>query len=162
MERQGNVLAGLRRHDLIHDVLNLGLPAEDYALAGSAPLLAHGMRAELGDVDVVARGRAWDLAQIFGRPVRARSGGKVVRLSGGRIEIFDSWFPPELTVDALIRHADVIEGIRFVSLRDTLIWKRYLNRDKDKDDIRLIEAYFRDRYAESGSPDTDVDLAAKR
>lgn len=156
------MLASLRRNALIHDVLNLGLPAEDYALAGSAPLLAHGLRGELGDVDVVARGRAWDLAQLFGRPVRARSGGKMVRLSGGRIEIFDSWFPEELTVDALIRRADVIEGIRFVSLRDTLAWKRYLNRDKDKDDIRLIEAYFRDHYADAAPPDADAGLAAKR
>ena len=145
------MLASLRRHPLIRQVLNLGLPAEDFALAGSAPLLAHGMRAELGDVDVVARGRAWQTAQTLGKTVRARSGGKVVRISGGRIEIFDNWFPPELPVDALIRDADVIDGIRFVSLRDTLVWKRYLNRDKDKEDIRLLEAYFRDRYADTGT-----------
>jgi hypothetical protein len=37
-----------------------------------------------------------------------------------------------------------------------------LNRDKDKDDIRLIEAYFRDRYTDAGPPNTDVDVAAKR
>lgn len=152
------MLASLRRHPLIRQVLSLGLPAEDFALAGSAPLLAHGMRAELGDVDVVARGRAWEAAQTLGRTVRARSGGRMVSMAKGRIEIFDSWFPPELPVDGLIRDSDVIDGIRFVSLRDTLLWKRYLNRDKDKEDIRLLEAYFRDRYADA-DPDTNPVLA---
>jgi hypothetical protein len=142
------VLASLSRHHLIRRVLDLGMPIGDFALAGSAPLLAHGLRSELGDVDVVARGEAWKVAQTFGIVEPAPSGnGSVVRIGGGEIEIFDRWISPDWPVDSLIRHADVIDGIRFVSLRDSLAWKRYLSRDKDRADIRLLEAYFHERFA---------------
>jgi len=64
-------------------------------------------------------------------------------------------------VDALIRDADVIDGVRFVSLRDTLLWKRYLNRDKDKEDIRMLEAYFRDRYTDPATPSPNSGVTSK-
>ncbi len=122
------------------------MPPGDYALAGSAPLYAHGLRPRLRDVDVVARGAAWDIAQKFEKPVRAPSGiGRVVRLGDGEIEIFDRWVAPEWPIDSLIDEAEIIDGIRFVSLRDSLAWKRYLHRTKDAADIRLLEAYFREQ-----------------
>lgn len=139
-----------RDHRLIRRLLDLSLPPGDFVLAGSAPLLAHGLRAGLGDLDVVARGRAWQTAVSLGTPVRAPSGnGLVVRLAGGDIEIFDSWISPRWPVDSLIANADVIEGVRFVSLRESLEWKRRLGRDKDKEDVRLLEAYFR-QHPETG------------
>ena len=143
------MLASLRRNRLIRQVLDLGMPPGDFALAGSVPLYAHGLRARLGDVDVVARGKAWDIAQTFEKAGRAPSGiGRVVRIGGGEIEIFDSWVSPEWPIDALIDDAEVIDGIRFVSLRDSLAWKRYMNRDKDLRDIRLLEQYFREQYVQ--------------
>src|SRR5436305_11362152 len=138
------MLASLRRNRLIRQVLDLRMPSDDYALAGSAPLYAHGLRSRLGDIDVVARGAAWDIARTFDKPTRAPSGiGRVVRIGDGEIEIFDRWLAPEWPIDSLIDEAEVIDGIRFVSLRDSLAWKRYLNRAKDVADIRLLEAYFR-------------------
>lgn len=140
------MLASLKRNRLIRQVLDLRMPPGDYALAGSAPLYAHGLRSRLGDLDVVARGTAWEIAQTFGKTVRAPSGiGRVVRIEDGEIEIFDRWVAPEWPIDALIDRAEVIDGIRFVSLRDSLAWKRYLNRAKDARDIRILETYFRER-----------------
>jgi hypothetical protein len=147
------VLASLRRNRLIRQVLDLRMPPGDYALAGSVPLYAHGLRSRLGDVDVVARGAAWDIAQTFEKAVPAPSGiGRVVRIGDGQIEIFDRWVAPEWPIDALIDGAEVIDGIRFVSLRDSLAWKRYLNRAKDVADIRLLEQYFREQYAQVPAP----------
>lgn len=140
------MLASLRRNRLIRQVLDLRMPPGDYALAGSAPLYAHGLRSRLGDIDVVARGAAWQIAQQFEKPVRAPSGiGRMVRLGGGEIEIFDRWVAPEWPIDSLIDEAEVIDGIRFVSLRDSLAWKQYLHRAKDAADIRLLQAYFREQ-----------------
>lgn len=137
------MLASLRRNRLIRQVLDLGMPPGDFALAGSAPLYAHGLRSRLRDVDVVARGAAWKIAQTFGKPVEAPSGiGHVVRIGDGEIEIFDRWVAPKWPIGKLIDGAEVIDGIRVVSLRDSLAWKRYLNREKDAADIRLLERYF--------------------
>lgn len=160
------MLASLRRNRLIRQVLDLRMPSEDYALAGSAPLYAHGLRSRLGDVDVVARGAAWDVARKFGKPTRAPSGiGRVVRVhvgeDGGEIEIFDRWVAPEWPIDSLIDEAEVIDGIRFVSLRDSLAWKQYLNRAKDAADIRLLEAYFREQDEYEPVPAYTRRIAAK-
>ncbi|HEV2345558.1 MAG TPA: hypothetical protein VGS97_15780 [Actinocrinis sp.] len=156
------MLASLRRNRLIRQVLDLRMPPGDYALAGSAPLYAHGLRARLRDVDVVARGPAWDLAQMFGKPVRAPSGiGRVVRIGDGEIEIFDRWVAPQWPIDSLIDGAEVIDGIRFVSLRDSLAWKRYLNRAKDVPDIRLLEAYFREQAEYEQVPAYSRPIATK-
>ena len=67
------MLASLRRNRLIRQVLDLGMPPGDFALAGSTPLYAHGLRSRLRDVDVVARGGAWKIAQTFGKPELAPS-----------------------------------------------------------------------------------------
>ncbi len=156
------MLASLRRNRLIKQVLDLRMPTGDFALAGSAPLYAHGLRPRLRDVDVVARGAAWDIARKFEKPTKAPSGiGRVVRISDGEIEIFDRWVAAEWPIDSLIDDAEVIDGIRFVSLRDSLAWKRYLNRAKDVADIRLLEAYFREQDEKELVPAYSRPIAAK-
>jgi hypothetical protein len=44
-------------------------------------------------------------------------------------------------VDRLIDTADVIDGLRFVTLALVLAWKRESLRPKDLADIKVIEAY---------------------
>lgn len=156
------MLASLRRNRLISQVLDLQMPPGDFALAGSAPLYAHGLRPRLRDLDVVARGVAWDIAQTFDKPVQAPSGiGRVVRIGDGEIEIFDRWVAPEWPIDSLIDDAEVIDGIRFVSLRDSLAWKRYLHRKKDAADIRMLEAYFREHDEYGQVPAYKVPITIK-
>lgn len=59
------------------------------------------------------------------------------------VEILNGWFPRELgwSVDYLIETAEVIHGINLMSLRHTMIWKEYLQRSKDVDDIKMIKRY---------------------
>ncbi|MEU8538974.1 hypothetical protein AB0C52_03075 [Streptomyces sp. NPDC048717] len=134
----------LRRHPFIHKLLSLGLPAADYVVAGSGPLLAHGLRDEVTDLDVVARGDAWKIATSMADPVRAPSGhGFMVLLFDGGIEIFDRWLPGGAGVDALIDSAEVIQGIPFCPLVEVLEWKIRSNREKDQPDIRAIAQYLR-------------------
>jgi hypothetical protein len=129
-------------HPLIARLLALHLPADDHAVFGSGPLLAHGLTATANDIDVVARGAAWRRATRLRRPVRAPSGiGQMVELDDGKLQIFDTWIDPEWDVDGLIDGAEVIAGIRFVPLAVVLMWKRREGRPKDRDHIRLIEEY---------------------
>ena len=59
----------------------------------------------------------------------------------GEIEIWKDWMPLTDNVDALIDDADIIEGIRFVKLKDIINLKKIQNREKDIKDIQLIEQY---------------------
>ncbi|MEV5957679.1 hypothetical protein AB0M11_28595 [Streptomyces sp. NPDC051987] len=134
----------LNKHPLIEKLRSLQLPLSDFVVAGSGPLLAHGLREDVGDLDVVARGAAWKLALDLADPVLAPSGhGQMVLLFEGSIEVFDRWLPDGKSPDELIADAEIIEGIPFCSLRDVFDWKVRSGRCKDRLDIELIKGYLR-------------------
>ncbi|WP_433298907.1 hypothetical protein ACQP2F_44775 [Actinoplanes sp. CA-030573] len=124
---------------LFQRLRRLRLPAEHCAVFGSGPLVAHGIKASAGDLDVLARGPAWERALALGTPVVPASGyGEMVELEGGRIQIFNAWTSPSWDTDSLIDGADVIDGIRFVTLAEVLRWKEAAGRAKDVPDIELL------------------------
>lgn len=130
----------LADHVLIRLLAGLRLPPSDYVVTGSGPLLAYGLKTTIHDLDLVARGAAWERAAARGRVTLAASGlGLRVGLFDGRIEVFDHWLAGFTDVDAMIDGAEHVEGIPFMSLGDTLRWKRGLGRAKDLADVALIE-----------------------
>jgi hypothetical protein len=127
---------------LVARLLALRLPPDDYAVFGSGPMLAHDLKADVGDLDVLARGPAWAMAVTLGEPTPAPSGsGLMVELDGGSLQIFSAWTSADWDVDRLIDGAELIGGIRFVPLPLVLAWKRQSGRPKDLADIKLIEAH---------------------
>ncbi|MEU3492194.1 hypothetical protein ABZ747_01705 [Kitasatospora cineracea] len=117
----------------------LDLPAGDYVVCGSGPLYARGLRERIGDLDVLARGRAWAIATALARPVRPPSGhGWAVYHPAAALEIVDRWTPGWPT-EQLIDGADVIDGIRFMNLACVLRWKQTARRPKDLPDIAAIQ-----------------------
>lgn len=126
---------------LFREFLALGLPVEDYAVAGSGPLFARGFIEGVGDLDVVARGPAWEKAVAMGTVDEAPEAGvhRVVLLDG-QIEILDGWYPEVWDIDELIENADVIDGIPFVRL-DVVAWtKGRSRRPKDREHLRRLAA----------------------
>jgi hypothetical protein len=125
---------------------HLKLLPEDYVIAGSAPLLVYGIRAEIQDLDVVARDPAWKRLADVCTPVRGPYDNvQIVQTTycGTPLEILNGWFPRLMgwTVEYLIGQADSIQGINFMPLQLTLDWKRALGRARDLEDIRRIEKF---------------------
>ncbi|MDT0418010.1 hypothetical protein ACFY1V_17450 [Streptomyces sp. NPDC001255] len=134
----------LSAHPLVKKLLSLHLPVAEYVVAGSGPLLAHGLREDVGDLDVVARGEAWKRAEDLHSPAPAPSGhGHMVVLFNGAIEVFDTWLPGTQGPDELIDRAEMIQGIPFCPLTEVLDWKRRADREKDHADVTLIEHHLR-------------------
>jgi hypothetical protein len=132
----------LSDHRLIRLLATLRLPPGDYVVTGSGPLLAHGLKTVIHDLDVVARGKAWKRAAGHGPVSLAASGsGLRVVLFDGKIEVFDHWIGEFTDIDAMIDSAESIDGIPFLPLADTLRWKRALGRAKDLRDVALIERH---------------------
>lgn len=65
---------------LWREVRALNLPQEDYAIVGSGPLAAHGLIASVRDVDILARGEAWQLASIGTETQRGVFGDQIANL----------------------------------------------------------------------------------
>lgn len=116
----------------------LELPPDDYAVFGSAPMLAWGLVAEVGDIDLVATRSAWQRACRIETPETAPGGDQVVHVGSG-IDIFNGWL--SLDIDAVIRRAEMIDGLPVARLSDVAAYKRLLDRPKDRIHLELLEAF---------------------
>lgn len=134
---------------ILNKLISLDLPTKDYAVFGSGPMFAHGIK-DLGhDIDIIARKDAWEKATTLGLVTDAMHGGhKVVVLFDGEIEIFDGWAPGKWDVDALIDDAEKIDGIKFVSLENVIKWKTIMGREKDAIHIKMIGEYLNKKAQE--------------
>lgn len=129
---------------LIKLIDELNLDHRDLVIFGSAPLLAHGLRQTIRDLDVVARGTAWHRVSECGFPaVGAISGAPMALFWGGRIQFSPEWISKEWDTDDLIGRAEIIQGLPFAQLTDVLAYKQALSRPKDRVDIEALLDFLR-------------------
>lgn len=129
-------------HPLFLSLLSLDLPRADFAIAGSGPLFARGWIDSIGDLDVIARGPAWDQARKLGKVADAPlSTVQRVSLLDDRVEVLDGWFPEIWSADLLIDGADMLLGLRFVKLHIVAETKKMLNRPQDKLHLAVLAAH---------------------
>jgi hypothetical protein len=127
---------------LLGEVRALGLPAGNFMLFGSAPLLVRGIVPPTGDVDVLARGPDWEAVRALGPTVRLpHYGVDVVRLLDGRIDIGTVWGIGNVDVDDLIDSAEDIDGLPFAGLAHVRAYKELAGRPKDRKHLRLLDAW---------------------
>jgi hypothetical protein len=132
-------MTALLEDPLISHLLTFGLDPDDFVIFGSGPLLVHGIRDVIHDLDIVARGSAWRWARAFGsHSVGAITGTPAARFRDGKIVFFDQWISPYWDTDELIDRADIYGGLRFASLGDVLAYKQMLLRPKDIADMRAM------------------------
>lgn len=129
-------------HPLIRRLLGLGLPHGDWALFGSGPLLVRGWIDEVGDLDVISRGAAWEQAKEIGELGRLQPDGvEIVNIDGDAITIGTVWRYIEVSIDALIDQAEEIDGIPCVPLEHIIAYKRIADRPKDRGHLAVIEEH---------------------
>ena len=122
---------------LLVKLKELNLPKGEFGVFGSGALAVRGIR-DSRDLDIIAKRFLWNkLIKKF--PVKKYFSKEYIDM--GEIEIWKDWMPLTDNVDALIDDADIIEGIRFVKLKDIINLKKIQNREKDIKDIQLIEQY---------------------
>jgi hypothetical protein len=128
-------------------VTELDLDPSDFVIFGSGPMLAHGLRQHVRDLDVVARGKAWHRISERGIPdVGAISGAPIALFWGGLIQFSAEWISQEWDTDDLINRAEpiqiigteLIQELPFAQLTDVLAYKQRLDRPKDRPDIDVL------------------------
>ncbi|WP_239066645.1 phosphoribosyltransferase [Demequina activiva] len=121
--------------DLVH---SLDLPVESVILTGSVPLLAHGAISQVGDVDLVATGSAWDALAQRGPERDGELGDRVIDLPGG-IQAFSGWHGQ--SADAVAARASQVDGLWVASIADVVAYKRRLGRPKDVEHLAALERW---------------------
>jgi len=144
-----------RFQKLIGELKAIGLPPDDFAVFGSGPLAARGLR-DVSDLDIVARGEAWEKAKRFGTPGQTQSGDASFFFADGKIEICDRWGPVEWNTDQLIDTADAIDDVRFVKIEIVMQDKIKRGREKDLKDVELIGRYMTGIGEQSGGSNSGL------
>lgn len=138
-----NRRAGYTRN-VIEEFKKLGLAVDEYALIGSSVLELHGIR-PARDIDFVGlpkvlhdlRRRGWKTKRFFwGWPFRQA-------VQSGDFECYSNvkYRSHRPETEEIISRADVIDGVSYMSLADLAAFKLALGREKDLNDIRLIDVH---------------------
>jgi len=136
---------------IIDVVKELGLVDGEYTVIGSAILEVLGIR-KAEDVDIVfSRGLYKKLRQSEGWEEFYFDEGKNeqgIRHQGGEVNGF--WYCPrvgldENTVREMMDRAIDLDGVKFVSLEDTMKYKGRMGREKDLRDIEPIKQYMEEK-----------------
>jgi len=127
-------------NELFIKVKNLKFPAGKYAIFGSGPIAIRGLR-KCKDIDIIVT------EDVF-NDYKKRSEWKLKKfddnadyLDKDGVELWKEWGPGEWDVNKLIKEAEIIDGLPFVILEETLRWKQINGRPKDLEDIELIKEY---------------------
>lgn len=128
---------------LLLQVRKLNLSKGEYAVFGSGPIGVRGLR-DCSDMDLIvteelfenySKKADWKKAEL------ERDDRQVEMIKKGEIELYKSWGPGKWDSNKLIKDAEIIEGLPFVKLKYVLKWKKISGREKDKQDIKLINEY---------------------
>lgn len=129
--------------ELFDYVRNLDLPAGDFAVFGSGPLIIRGIVSGTNDLDVICRGDAWHRACATGKvSYDERYDVSLASHCNGRVTFGTSWGIGEFDVDKLIDTAEMIDGLSFVRLEHVLAYKKLRASHKD---LLHLEQYERSR-----------------
>ena len=121
----------------------LEFPKDEYVIVGSGPLGVRGIR-EIRDLDIVVSNKLWKRLSekypiVDGDPgTKKMYISKSIEILGGPSFISDGQTP---TVEEMIKSAEVINGYPFMSLNYTIIFKLKRGRDKDLEDLVLLEEW---------------------
>ena len=95
------------------------LDKNDFAIFGSAPLVAKGLLEDVNDLDIIVRPSAWTF-------------GSVGEFRDEDIEFFDNWSPFDID-DLIDNQSFEYNGFKFVNIDYVYQYKQSMGRDKDKD-----------------------------
>lgn len=123
------------------------LPVNQYAIIGSGPIGIRNLRV-IGDIDIIVTEKLWKtLAAEYG--ITKVNGTEKIVFPGGVVEAFhEGSFPADHGAPSManrISCAEIIDGLPFDKIETVLYFKRKGTRDKDRQDVLLIEerVYFR-------------------
>jgi len=132
--------------NLFAEFRELNLPLGEYAIVSGGPLAVRGLK-KTGDVDVLVSDKLWE---------ELKSKNMVKNIEGGNAQVIsldedvdilsfressDEGIDGNPTNNEQIKNAEIIDGLSFQSLRDSLWFKHHSEREKDKKDIEIVKQY---------------------
>lgn len=121
----------------LDEVKALNLPLGDYAICASAVLAARGIRPNK-DIDLLVRPEVFE-ALSKEHPITEKNGIRGIEI--GNLEIFCSWGNFIEDPMQIIERAEIRDGYPLMNLEHFKAWKKWAGREKDIEDLRLLEKW---------------------
>jgi SulP family sulfate permease len=130
----------MEHHSVVERVKKLKLPADEYVVIGGAVLDALHLR-NTSDIDLVVSDQVYrEYRDTHHWSEYVQDNGKRI-LSRDGYNLMHTWLGRSLR--SLSHGAQMIDGVRFMSLEKLIEHKRHLSRRKDMSDITLLRDYLR-------------------
>ncbi|MBP7927680.1 hypothetical protein KAZ57_00860 [Patescibacteria group bacterium] len=124
---------------LFNTLKSLKLPKGEFIIFGSGAMLIRGLK-DGHDLDVFCSSKLFD-------EYRNREGWKLkpcnqdYYLSKDGIELWETWRPGDWNFYDMVKEAEYIDDLPFVTLEVTKQWKIMNGREKDLEHVKLIDTY---------------------
>lgn len=128
---------------LLEQLKKMKLPKDAYAIFGSGPIGIRDIR-DTHDLDIIVSDELFEEIKSDSSYINKSfeiNGRSVEMYYKNGIEIYNKWGPGEWDTNKIIQSAEIIDGMPFASLDMVIKWKKIAGREKDLEDIKLIEEY---------------------
>ncbi len=128
--------------NIISDVKKLNLPIGEYLVVGGSALAARNIR-QYDDIDLIVTNKLYEKLKKDGWEEKEKviNHFHLYKYNAEVAKNFSHIEGCKLITENVIKNADIIEGVPFMSLDDLIELKQAMGRDKDIKDIELIHEY---------------------
>lgn len=123
---------------LLEELKKLQLPIGEFALCGSAPMAVRGLR-DVQDLDIIVSENLYQKLKQKYSDEKYQSNLGPLKINN--LEISYTWLNDLDEAKKIISEAEIINDWPFAPLKYIIDYKQMLNRQKDLDDLKLIEGY---------------------
>lgn len=123
---------------LLEELKTLQLPLGEFALCGSAPMAARGLR-DVQDLDIIVSENLYQTLKQKYSDAKYQSTLGPLKIND--LEISCTWLNNLDEAKKIIAETEIINDWPFAPLKYVIAYKQMLNRQKDLDDLKLIEEY---------------------
>ena len=131
--------------NIYQKIKRLNLPKDKYVVGSGSALEGYGIR-KSNDIDIVVTKDVYLNLKKKGWKETIFPNG-LTNLTKEQYEVMVNFNYGKYHASTrhLIKSANIIKGVPFVNLKEIIKFKKEMSRDKDKEDIKLIENYLRSR-----------------
>jgi hypothetical protein len=134
--------------NLFEEIRKLNFPSDQYIVVGSGILAAKCIR-ETNDLDIVVTPELFERCKSEGWEVlpwtkESIPGKDWLKKNNVEVYVQLSRKTGGIPASELIKDAEIIEGIPFITLETLIDFKQEYGRPKDFEDIKIIERYLKE------------------
>ena len=120
----------MTKEEVINRIMKLNFDSDEYWLVAGGAMVLYGLRENTNDIDLGCTQALADRLERCGYATSILPDGTRRISVAEDIEIFENWIFDKI---------EMREGISVISLKGLLEMKKSLGREKDRQDIELIE-----------------------